>query len=170
MKAVLETVLYKTNTFYITIQEVRAINLLTFKLDISYFSCPKWEEQDPAYHWRIANFPPFRDEWDRLLGYIDVVKMHGRESVSRLFETMKIIEKFANSGDEILYTDYEIFIRDNKFAQKRIDVWKTTIRNCKFDCWDCNICDKIVEKNNSVNLIDTVKKCINQSLKKKNLN
>ena len=133
-----------------------------FQTDISYFSCPKWEEQDPAYHWRIANFPPFKDEWDRLLTYIDVVKMHGRESVSRLFETLKIIEKFANN-EQILYTDFEIFIKDNKFAQKRIDVWKTTIRNCKFDCWDCNVCDKIVEKNNSVNLIDTVKTALTKS-------
>jgi hypothetical protein len=133
-----------------------------FQTDISYFSCPKWEEQDPAYHWRIANFPPFKDEWDRLLTYIDVIKMHGRESVSRLFETLKIIEKFANN-EQILYTDFEIFIKDNKFAQKRIDVWKTTIRNCKFDCWDCNVCDKIVEKNNSVNLIDTVKNALIKS-------
>jgi len=133
-----------------------------FQTDISYFSCPKWEEQDPAYHWRIANFPPFKDEWDRLLTYIDVIKMHGRESVSRLFESLKIIEKFANN-EQILYTDFEIFIKDNKFAQKRIDVWKTTIRNCKFDCWDCNVCDKIVEKNNSVNLIDTVKNALIKS-------
>lgn len=133
-----------------------------FQTDISYFSCPKWEEQDPAYHWRIANFPPFKDEWNRLLTYIDVIKMHGRESVSRLFETLKIIEKFANN-EQILYTDFEIFIKDNKFAQKRIDVWKTTIRNCKFDCWDCNVCDKIVEKNNSVNLIDTVKTALTKS-------
>lgn len=133
-----------------------------FQTDISYFSCPKWEEQDPAYHWRIANFPPFKDEWDRLLTYIDVIKMHGRESVSRLFETLKIIEKFAKN-EQILYTDFEIFIKDNKFAQKRIDVWKTTIRNCKFDCWDCNVCDKIVEKNNSVNLIDTVKIALTKS-------
>ena len=133
-----------------------------FQTDISYFSCPKWEEQDPAYHWRIANFPPFKDEWDRLLTYIDVIKMHGRESVSRLFETLKIIEKFANN-EQILYTDFEVFIKDNKFAQKRIDVWKTTIRNCKFDCWDCNVCDKIVEKNNSVNLIDTVKNALIKS-------
>ena len=49
---------------------------------------------------------------------------------------------------------------NNKFAEKRVNVWKTTIRNCKFDCWDCNICDKIVEKNNSVNLIDTVKNAL----------
>ena len=133
-----------------------------FKTKISYFSCPKWEEQDPAYHWRIANFPPFRDEWDRLLGYIDVVKMHGRESVSRLFETMKIIEKF-DRGDEILYTDYENFIKDNQFAQKRVDVWKTTIRNCKFDCWDCNVCDKITMKNNEKVMLDAVKNALVKS-------
>ena len=135
-----------------------------FQTNISYFSCPKWEEQDPAYHWRIANFPPFRDEWDRLLGYIDVVKMHGRESVSRLFETMKIIEKF-DRGDEILYVDYENFIKNNQFAQKRVDVWKTTIRNCKFDCWDCNVCDKITMKNNEKVMLDAVKNALVKSNK-----
>ena len=135
-----------------------------FQTNISYFSCPKWEEQDPAYHWRIANFPPFRDEWDRLLGYIDVVKMHGRESVSRLFETMKIIEKF-DRGDEILYTDYENFIKNNQFAQKRVDVWKKTIRNCKFDCWDCNVCDKITMKNNEKVMLDAVKNALVKSNK-----
>jgi len=133
-----------------------------FQTDISYFSCPKWEEQDPAYHWRIANFPPFKDEWDRLLTYIDVIKMHGRESVKRLFETLKIIENFANNK-QILYEDFENFIKNNKFAQKRIDVWKVIIRNCKFDCWNCNVCDKIVEKNNNINLLDTVKIALTKS-------
>ena len=97
-----------------------------------------------------------------MLGYIDVVKMHGRESVSRLFETMKIIEKF-DRGDEILYTDYENFIKDNQFAQKRVDVWKTTIRNCKFDCWDCNVCDKITMKNNEKVMLDAVKNALVKS-------
>ena len=133
-----------------------------FKSPISYFSCPKWDEQDPAYHWRIANFPPFRDEWDKLLNYIDVVKMHGREDVGRLFETMKIIQKFDNN-DKILYTDFENFIRDNQFAQKRIDVWKTTIRNCKFNCWDCNVCDLITMKNNQKIMIDAVKNALDRS-------
>ena len=117
-----------------------------FMQPISYFSCPSWEEKDPASMWRIANFPPWKEEWDRLLTYIDVIKMHGRESVSRLFETMNIISRYKK-GEEILFPEYEEHIKLNKFPQKRIDVWRKTIRNCKFDCWDCNVCDKIVQAN-----------------------
>ena len=85
--------------------------------------------------------------------------MHGRESVGRLFETMDIIKRYKNN-EEILFKDFETYIKETSFVKKRIDVWRTTIRNCKFNCWDCNICDKIVEKNNSVNMINAIKKSL----------
>ena len=90
-----------------------------FGTKIAQFSCPKWEQQDPAYHWRIANFPPWKEEWDRLLQYIDVVKMHGRESVSRLFETMEIIDNFRENK-EILYKEFSEYIKTTSFEEKRI--------------------------------------------------
>ncbi len=130
-----------------------------FMQPISYFSCPSWEEKDPASMWRIANFPPWKEEWDRLLTYIDVIKMHGRESVSRLFETMNIISRYKK-GEEILFPEYEEHIKLNKFPQKRIDVWRKTIRNCKFDCWDCNVCDKIVQANTKLNLVSSTQKAL----------
>jgi hypothetical protein len=130
-----------------------------FNTRIAQFSCPKWEKEDVAYNWRLANFPPWKEEWDRLLNYIDVIKMHGRESVGRLFETMDIIKRYKNN-EEILFKDFETYIKETSFVKKRIDVWRTTIRNCKFNCWDCNICDKIVEKNNSVNMINAIKKSL----------
>ena len=133
-----------------------------FKTKISYFSCPKWEEQDPAYQWRIANFPPWKEEWDRLLTYVDVIKMHGRESSQRLFESMNIIDRFRE-GKEILFPEFEEFINKQKFAEKRIKVWRETIKNCQFNCWDCNVCDKIVEKNNSAEYIKVVKQAITNS-------
>ena len=34
-----------------------------FGTKIAQFSCPKWEQQDLAYQWRIANFP-----WKRRMG------------------------------------------------------------------------------------------------------
>ena len=48
------------------------------------------------------------EEWDRLLQYIDVIKMHGRESVSRLFETMKIVDlasqmNYNSTGDSVVF-------------------------------------------------------------------
>ena len=133
-----------------------------FGQEISYFSCPMWEENDPAYMWRVANFPPWKAEWDRLLTYIDVVKMHGRENVPRLFETMRIIERYEQNNP-ILFEEFEEYVKDNKFPGKRINVWRETIRNCKFNCWDCNVCDRIVEANTKVNLADAVKKALSSS-------
>ena len=109
--------------------------------------------------WRIANFPPWKEEWDRLLKYVDVIKMHGRESVNRLFETMNIISRYKQ-GKEILFPEYEEHIKLNNFAQKRIDVWRETIKTCKFDCWDCNVCDKIVSANTKLNLTSATKKAL----------
>ena len=135
-----------------------------FGTKIAQFSCPKWEQQDPAYHWRIANFPPWREEWDRLLQYIDVVKMHGRESVSRIFDTMEIIDNFRENK-EILYKDFSDYIKTTNFEEKRITAWRNKIRNCKFDCWDCNVCDLITMKNSQKVIIDTVKNALDKAKK-----
>ncbi len=135
-----------------------------FNTKISYYSCPKWEENDPAYQWRIANFPPWKEEWDRLLKYIDVVKMHGRESVPRLFETMKIIDRYARD-EEILFDEFSDYVKTTDFDEKRINAWRDKIRNCKFDCWDCNVCDLIVKKNSQKVLIDAVKNALDKAKK-----
>jgi len=135
-----------------------------FGTKIAQFSCPKWEKQDPAYQWRIADFPPWKEEWDRLLQYIDVVKMHGRESVSRLFETMSIIDRYREDKD-ILVQEFEVYTKETSFDEKRITAWRNKIRNCKFDCWDCNVCDLIVMKNNQKVMIDTVKKSLDKAKK-----
>ena len=137
-----------------------------FGTKIAQFSCPKWEQQDPAYQWRIANFPPWKEEWDRLLQYIDVIKMHGRESVSRLFETMDIIDRYRENK-EILFKDFEDYTKEINFAEKRIKAWREKIKTCKFDCWDCNVCDLITMKNNHVNLIDGVKNALRNAKNEK---
>ena len=135
-----------------------------FKTKISYYSCPKWEEQDPAYQWRIANFPPWKEEWDRLLNYIDVIKMHGRESVPRLFETIKIIDRYAR-GEEILFDEFSDYVKSTDFDEKRINAWREKIKTCKFDCWDCNVCDLIVMKNNQKVMLDAVKNALDKARK-----
>ncbi|NBR22937.1 MAG: hypothetical protein EBU08_03955 [Micrococcales bacterium] len=112
---------------------------------ISRVSCMKWDYEDQAVPLKTANFPPWKEDWDQFLNElgIDVIKMHGRESTSRLRETMQIIRNYVNNK-EILFQHFKDFIEETNMADKPIDIWRKKIKTCKFDCWDCGYCDKIM--------------------------
>lgn len=114
-----------------------------FNDPISRVSCPKWDYTDSAIPLKTANFPPWREDWleFRDLG-IDVFKMHGRESIDRLWETFDLIKRFAR-GDEILFDSFEDYLAETNLANRPIKVWRDKIKNCRFDCWDCNYCDRV---------------------------
>jgi hypothetical protein len=77
--------------------------------------------------------------------------MHGRESVDRLYETFDIIKRFAND-EEILFDNFNEYLEETKLKEKPINIWRNKIKTCKFDCWDCNYCDKVwLAKGNKVN-------------------
>jgi len=119
---------------------------------ISRVSCPKWDYTDSAIHLKTANFPPWREDWIEFLDLgIDVFKMHGRESVERLYQTFDIIKRFAK-GDEILFDNFNDYLKETNLKDKPINIWRNKIKTCKFDCWDCNYCDKVwLAKGNNVN-------------------
>ena len=117
-----------------------------FADSISRVSCSKWDHEDQAVPLKTANMPPWRADWQEFfddLG-IDVIKMHGRESKTRLKETMDIIKRYA-AGDEILFDGFNDFIEETNLADRPIEVWRNKIKTCKFDCWDCGYCDKIMK-------------------------
>jgi hypothetical protein len=116
-----------------------------FNDPISRVSCPKWNHEDFSIALKTANFPPWREDWQEFLDDlgIDVIKMHGRESHIRLKETMDIIKRYANN-EEILFDSFNDFIEETNMVDKPITVWRNKIKNCKFDCWDCGYCDKIM--------------------------
>lgn len=110
---------------------------------ISRVSCPMWQVEDSAIHLKTGNFPPWRQDWLEFLDLgIDVIKMHGRENSNRLDETMDIISRFAK-GEEILFGDFDEYINETNLVEKPIDLWRKKIKTCKFNCWDCNYCDKV---------------------------
>jgi len=120
---------------------------------ISRVSCMKWDREDQAVALKTANFAPWREDWEEFLidlG-IDVIKMHGRESLTRLRETMNIIKRYA-AGDDILFDHFNDFIEETNLVDKPINIWRNKIKNCKFDCWDCGYCDKIVKAKYGNNL------------------
>ena len=116
-----------------------------FNSPIARVSCQKWDAEDPAIMLKTANFTPWKEDWDELLDLgIDTIKMHGRESVARLHESMRIIDKYSKD-EEILFDGFEDYIKSNNLIKKPINAWRQIIKNCKFDCWDCNFCDKVYE-------------------------
>jgi len=145
-----------------------------FNDPISRVSCPKWDIEDPAVYLKTANFPPWKADWDEFLDLgIDVFKMHGREDINRLGETMRKIERYV-AGDEILDDKFDEFIEKAQLTGKPIKIWREKIKNCKFDCWECQYCDKIEEKKDDYRYTDLthhVVKCIAESgIPKVNIN
>jgi hypothetical protein len=96
-----------------------------FMTELSMNTCPAWDRDDSGQSLKKADFPPWREDWIEFveeLG-IDVIKMHGREHIPRLFETMKIIENFANNK-QILLDVFENYIEaiQNKQLIKAIEI------------------------------------------------
>ena len=116
-----------------------------FNDSISRVSCSTWDEKNPATSLKAANLPPWKSDWEEMFDLgIDVFKMHGRENAMRLKESMDIIERW-NSENELLFPEFNLYIEDTSLGEKPIDVWRDKIKTCKFDCWDCNYCDTVVE-------------------------
>ena len=129
-----------------------------FNDPISRVSCPKWDFMDPAVHLKTSDLPPWKEDWEELINDcgIDVFKMHGREAVSRLFETMTIIKKW-NDNEEILIETFNQYLEDTNLKERPIDAWRKLIKNCKFDCWECQFCDKIYKAKTEIDHSDLVK-------------
>ena len=101
-----------------------------FNDPISRVSCAKWDVQDPATPLKQANIPPWREDWIDLLNVVDVFKMHGRESIARFYETLRIVENFAEEK-EILFDTFNRYLEDNTLENRPIDAWRKIIKTCK---------------------------------------
>tara|TARA_B100000575_G_scaffold292318_1_gene300339 strand:- start:883 stop:1983 length:1101 start_codon:yes stop_codon:yes gene_type:complete len=113
---------------------------------ISTNSCAKWDIEDNAHALKAANLPPWKSDWNEFLDLgIDVFKMHGRENAMKLKESMDIISAWGNEKIEVMYPEFNKYLDDLAIKDRPIDVWRNKIKNCKFDCWDCNYCEIVVD-------------------------
>jgi len=116
-----------------------------FDSEISRISCSRWDAYDSASELKSANLPPWRSDWEWFLeNGIDVFKMHGRENAMRLKESMDLIERWANHED-LMYPEYQKYMNDVDVKERPIDIWREKIKTCKFNCWDCNYCETVIE-------------------------
>ena len=120
-------------------------NAQYFNDSISRVSCHRWEHEDTSAALKAANLPPWREDWEEMFDLgIDVFKMHGRESAMRLIESMDIIKRWA-AKEELLFPTFNNYIEDVSLKERPIDIWRDKIKTCKFDCWDCNYCESVVD-------------------------
>lgn len=129
-----------------------------FNDPISRVSCPKWDVIDPSVHLKTADLPPWKEDWEEFLNDlgIDVFKMHGREAIPRLYETMEIIQKW-DRDEEIVAAGFETYLEETNLKDKPINIWRNKIKNCKFDCWECQYCDKIYKAKSDLDHSDLIK-------------
>jgi hypothetical protein len=114
-----------------------------FRHEISKVTCEyKWEKEINAFFFKAATIPPFKKEYDEFLNYVDVFKMHGRDSFNRFDETMDIIKGYA-AGNETLSTSSKLYL--DGVPSEELDGWRNKIKKCKFQCWDCNYCDIVAD-------------------------
>ena len=128
---------------------------------ISRTSCQIWESNDESYALKVANIPPWKEDWDEILQYIDVIKMHGRESKNKMWNALLVAKNYAKN-EKILFDDFNQYLDDTELEGSPINVWRKKIKTCKFDCWDCNYCEKVYESKDRVKINKISKKVANE--------
>ena len=113
-------------------------------------SCPRGNPKapHPTFVFKMCNIPYFRKDFEDLLKLVDVIKMHGRNDPHLLKESAEFIDNYAQGKEEVVYGENDILkraIMDLHIPADKIDMWRKMIKNCKFECWDCNFCDNLVE-------------------------
>ena len=116
-----------------------------FASPISRVSCSTWDIEHPEADLKQANLPPWRDDWEEMLELgIDTFKLHGRESMMRLQESMDLIKRWADN-EEYMFPEYKKYEKQLQMKESPLKKWREKIKTCKFDCWDCNYCEAVVE-------------------------
>jgi hypothetical protein len=120
-------------------------NAQYFNDSISRVSCHRWEHEDTSASLKAANLPPWKKDWEEMFDLgVDVFKLHGREDGMRLLESIDIIKRWE-ADEEILFPTFNNYIEDVSLKERPIDIWRDKIKTCKFDCWDCNYCESVVQ-------------------------
>lgn len=100
----------------------------------------------------------FKEDFEELISYIDVVKYPGRRikqlesTLSRLLLLQNEIEKYKNISDNEIFCMITVPFNPKMITEyiknsdgSKINVWRKTIKNCNYQCWDCMICDDLMD-------------------------
>lgn len=115
--------------------------------DMHEASCIPQLAASPSVPLRYANLISDRDYLKELTAYVDIFKLHGRSSEKLFVHSMNILAWWKAPEDAYLpdIFDEHFFIRYAVPRAKKA-AWAKYIRNCKFDCWKCQVCDNLAKE------------------------
>ena len=113
-----------------------------FRTPIGHATCPSWQRQIPWYNLQNANIPIRREDIDELLEYVQIFKLHGRNDFGLIRQSMDIVKRYAD-GEKIVFEALYRYIKSQKYDSKKFENWNKFIKNCKFECWDCHMCEEL---------------------------
>jgi len=113
-----------------------------FDTALGHTTCPSWGRESEWYSLKNANLPVFRKDVDELLQYVQIFKLHGRSDMKLFYQSLDIIKSYAD-GDDIVFKELYKFMQHFKYDKKKIEFWNKYTKNCKFECWDCKVCEDL---------------------------
>ena len=107
----------------------------------STLTCRDWETKDRHYEYKKAVASPFYEDIVELLEYVDLLKMFGRDGKTMLKHSFYVMESFIDKKPIIPTFPSAINLLHKDLTQ--FEKWRTAIKNCKFHCFDCDICNML---------------------------
>lgn len=116
---------------------------LYFNQELAAFSCNLWKNINPAYRLQSGVMPPHREDFEEILEFVQVLKLHGRATLSSFEGSLEIIKRFANPKEEFIMPGMKKQLDMYNYDEKLLNIWRKSIKNCKFECWDCSVCSEL---------------------------
>ncbi len=112
----------------------------------------------PLYALNKVSLSPFRQDLEELAQYFDVIKVAGRKTPHANYEHLTVWfpllsgkGPFALPPNLLIRKCYE---EGTDSLKESLDKWRKIIKNCRFQCWDCDACDELHEQVGKTDLID----------------
>jgi hypothetical protein len=96
-----------------------------------------------------VGLPGFKEDLDEICQYFDVIKLVGRRAFRSLTDNLDKIEAFQSSPEPFSFDVtpvLEMLYNNPEKYRELLQKWRKKIINCRFQCWNCNICSDIIAK------------------------
>ena len=104
--------------------------------------CGQQRDTTADYILKSAGVPTYYSYLSYLTKYIDVFKLHGRESAQQFWTSLQTVMDFNSKS--INSADPYRRILDSVSPEIKA-LYLSKIEDCKFNCWKCNVCSSIAE-------------------------
>ncbi len=112
----------------------------------------------PLYSLKKVFLSPFREDLEEIAQYFDVIKVAGRKTPQTNYEHLTVWFPLL-TGTDIFALPPNVLIRKcheegAESLKESLNKWRKIIKNCRFQCWNCDVCEELHEQVGRTDLID----------------